>query len=138
MNNHRIARRMGIPGLRSSAILALVLMGMAPCTAAAANWPSWRGPHGDGTVAAKNLPETWTAEQNIKWKRELPAWSASSPIIWGDRIFVISPSQEKSVEQAEPANLVGSAAVRAQRDKASGRRAATSGPGGQEILLLCL
>jgi outer membrane protein assembly factor BamB len=108
----------------------------------AAHWPAWRGPNGDGTTTAKNLPETWSAETNanIKWKRELPAWSAASPVIWGDRIFIVSPSREANAAQAETTNLVGSAAARARRGggAGNGRSPTTSGPGGQEILLLCL
>src|SRR5262245_56127859 len=70
----------------------------------AANWPGWRGPNGDGTTTtAKNLPETWSLTQNIKWKQEMPAWSGSSPIIWGDRIFLSSPSKEEVQPAPEPA-----------------------------------
>lgn len=104
---------------------------------AAANWPSWRGPNGDGTTTAvRNLPETWSLEpaSNIKWKRELPAWSGSSPVVWGDKIFVISPSKEEAAPAPE---LTGAAAARARRG-GGGRSPATSGPGGKEILLLCL
>ncbi|MEO7415292.1 MAG: PQQ-binding-like beta-propeller repeat protein [Opitutaceae bacterium] len=108
-----------------------------------ADWPSWRGPNGDGTTTtAKNLPESWSAETNthIKWKRELPAWSAASPVIWGDKIFIVSPSAEATAAQAEATNLVGSAAVRARqgRGAGNGRSPTTNGPGGQEIMLLCL
>jgi outer membrane protein assembly factor BamB len=105
----------------------------------AGNWPSWRGPNGDGTTTqAKNLPETWNGEQgaNIKWKREMPAWSGASPVIWGDKIFVISPSKEEAVAQAQ--GTVGSAAARGRRGGGGGRGPSASGPGGQDILLLCL
>jgi outer membrane protein assembly factor BamB len=133
---HRTVFRRG----SASAGLALLLACLAPAVASAANWPAWRGPNGDGTTtAAKNLPETWSGEQNtnIKWKRELPAWSASSPVIWGDRIFVISPSKEEASTQNQ--GTVGSAAARARRGGDSrGRTPTTSGPGGQEIFLLCL
>lgn len=111
----------------------------------AANWPSWRGPSGDGTTAnAKNLPETWNVEQgtHIKWKRELPAWSGSSPVIWGDKIFVISPSKEATAPAAEAAGAEASAAAAARARRGGGagggRTPTTSGPGGQEIFLHCL
>src|SRR6266403_1556626 len=59
------------------------------------NWPQWRGPTANGISDSKNLPTTWNAErgENIVWKTELPAWSGSTPIIWGDHIFVTSPSK---------------------------------------------
>jgi outer membrane protein assembly factor BamB len=54
----------------------------------AENWPQWRGPALNGLSAEKNLPVTWTQTENITWKLPLPAWSGSTPIIWGDRIFM--------------------------------------------------
>lgn len=121
---------------RSSLGLASLLTGLAS-SASAANWPAWRGPQGDGTTAsASNLPQTWSAEENVKWKRELPAWSGSSPVIWGDRIFVISPSKEAAAE-VDPA-VSAAAAARARRGGGNGRAPTTGGPGGQEIFLHCL
>jgi outer membrane protein assembly factor BamB len=52
------------------------------------NWPAWRGPHGDGISAEKNLPLTWSATQNIRWKAPLPEPGNSTPIIWGERVFL--------------------------------------------------
>jgi outer membrane protein assembly factor BamB len=54
----------------------------------AENWPNWRGPALTGVSGEKNLPVKWTATDNIAWKLALPAWSGSSPVIWGDRIFL--------------------------------------------------
>jgi outer membrane protein assembly factor BamB len=54
----------------------------------AENWPQWRGPALNGISSEKNLPARWTAEENITWKLALPAWSGSTPIIWGERIFL--------------------------------------------------
>src|SRR5215212_2285831 len=118
----------------SLGIALLVLCG-ALSNARAANWPAWRGPNGDGTTTtAKNLPETWSPTQNIKWKQEMPAWSGSSPVVWGDRIFLNSPSKEQVEAQPEPPPGAG----KAKRGGGGGRGPATSGPGGQELLLLCL
>ncbi|MSQ93496.1 MAG: serine/threonine protein kinase [Gemmataceae bacterium] len=52
------------------------------------NWPAWRGPHGTGVSAEKNLPLTWSATQNVRWKVTLPEAGNSTPIIWGDRVFL--------------------------------------------------
>jgi len=57
-------------------------------TLQAENWPQWRGPALNGVSSEKNLPIKWSQTENIAWKLALPAWSGSTPIIWGDRIFL--------------------------------------------------
>jgi outer membrane protein assembly factor BamB len=117
-----------------SAGMALLVTGAAFPGMAAANWPGWRGPNGDGTTTtAKNLPESWSLTQNIKWRQEMPAWSGSSPVVWGDRIFLSSPSKE----EVQPAPEPSPGAQKGKRG-GGGRGPATAGPGGQELLLLCL
>jgi len=54
----------------------------------AADWPQFRGPGGLGLSDARGLPVTWSGEQNIAWKTELPGPGSSSPIVVGDRVFV--------------------------------------------------
>ena len=67
---------------------ALILLVAA--TAAAQNWPSFRGPAASGVSDRQNLPITWDAAQgtSIRWKTTLPGLAHSSPIVWSDRIFV--------------------------------------------------
>jgi outer membrane protein assembly factor BamB len=52
------------------------------------NWPQWRGPSLDGVSNEKNLPVRWSTGENVTWKLALPSWSGSTPIIWGNRIFL--------------------------------------------------
>jgi hypothetical protein len=61
-------------------------------TTSAQNWPSFRGPNASGVAEGANLPTTWNAEksQNIVWKTAIPGFSHASPIVWGNRIFVIT------------------------------------------------
>jgi outer membrane protein assembly factor BamB len=61
----------------------------------AENWPGWRGPRGDGTSHEKGLPVTWSETQNIRWKTPIPGKGHSSPIVWGDRVFVTTCLEEK-------------------------------------------
>jgi outer membrane protein assembly factor BamB len=68
--------------------VALGLIGALGSVSRAENWPNWRGPSLTGVSGEKNLPVKWTATENIAWKLALPAWSGSSPVIWGDRIFL--------------------------------------------------
>ena len=51
------------------------------------DWPSFRGPHGNGLADATNVPTTWSVNKNIKWKIPLPGPSNSSPIVVGDKVF---------------------------------------------------
>ena len=57
-------------------------------TVGAENWPQWRGPTLNGISAETNLPVKWTKTENIAWKLAMPARSGSTPIVWGDRIFL--------------------------------------------------
>jgi outer membrane protein assembly factor BamB len=66
---------------------ALVLAA-APSPLTAGNWPQWRGPPGDGTSAETDLPLTWDSSTNVLWKLPLPGLSGSTPIVWGDRVFL--------------------------------------------------
>jgi outer membrane protein assembly factor BamB len=70
------------------ALLAATLIVSATAAVAADNWPQWRGPRLNGVSAEKNLPVSWTTEENVAWKLPLPEWSGSTPIIWGERIFL--------------------------------------------------
>ena len=53
-----------------------------------AGWANWRGPDGTAIARAGNPPAQWSEEKNIRWKVALPGLGSSSPIIWGDRIYV--------------------------------------------------
>jgi outer membrane protein assembly factor BamB len=52
------------------------------------NWPQWRGPQLNGTTSETNLPIRWSKSDGTAWALPLPALSGSTPIIWGDRIFL--------------------------------------------------
>ena len=54
----------------------------------AENWPQWRGPNLNGLSNEKSLPSKWTTEENVTWKLAMPGWSASTPVIWRDRVFL--------------------------------------------------
>src|SRR5947208_199762 len=60
----------------------------------AENWPGWRGPRGDGSSLENDVPIHWSnkdnAMENIEWKVPVPGLGHASPIVWDDRIFVVS------------------------------------------------
>lgn len=69
--------------------ITLALLSLLFCaTAAAGDWPAWRGPAGDGTTGERDLPTTWSATENIAWKTPLPGPGNSTPIVLGERIFM--------------------------------------------------
>jgi outer membrane protein assembly factor BamB len=51
-------------------------------------WARWRGPSGQGVVSGTGYPDSWSGTENVKWKVPVPGSGNSSPIVWGDRIFV--------------------------------------------------
>ena len=67
---------------------AFVMLLVTATVVHAENWPQWRGPSANGISAETNLPVQWSATENITWKLALPSWSGSTPIVWGDRIFL--------------------------------------------------
>lgn len=69
---------------------AMLLALLAGTSAAAADWPSWRGPAGTGTTTETKLPETWSATENVAWKAQLAGMGVSSPIVSGNRVIVTS------------------------------------------------
>ncbi|MEO8427577.1 MAG: PQQ-binding-like beta-propeller repeat protein [Verrucomicrobiota bacterium] len=57
---------------------------------AAAQWPRWRGLHGDGISETSHIPIKWSNEEHVAWKADVEGAGNSSPCIWGDRIFLTS------------------------------------------------
>jgi outer membrane protein assembly factor BamB len=51
-------------------------------------WPRWRGPSGQGLVSGTGYPDAWSPTQNVRWKTPLTGEGNSSPVVWGDRIFL--------------------------------------------------
>lgn len=58
------------------------------------NWPCFRGPTHQGISTETGLPLTWNATNNILWKTEIPQLGWSSPIIWGDRVFLTTALED--------------------------------------------
>jgi outer membrane protein assembly factor BamB len=69
--------------------MTIVLL-LASSTTASDRWPQFRGPQQIGVAEDANLPESWSATENVAWKTEIPGSGWSSPVVWGDHIFVTS------------------------------------------------
>ncbi len=79
----RLSQRMLVIGLT-------LVSAICVSVAQTANWPQFRGPRADGVAAGTNLPDRWSATENIAWKTDMPGRGWSSPIVWGNRIFLTS------------------------------------------------
>lgn len=66
-----------------------LILTLSLCLSAnAENWPQWRGPNLDGTSKETGLPVSWSKTENITWRLDMPSRSGSTPILWGERIFL--------------------------------------------------
>jgi outer membrane protein assembly factor BamB len=81
---------------RVASIISLALLGL-PLFAApphGENWPQWRGPNRDGISRETNLPAEWSMTKNLAWAAPLPGMGGSTPIVWGERIFLTTEDGE--------------------------------------------
>jgi len=81
----------------SRTLLTALLFSFTVPFALADNWPAWRGPTGQGHSAEKNLPLKWSATENVKWKVPLADAGNSTPVIWGDKIFLTQANKAGTV-----------------------------------------
>lgn len=103
----------------------LALLTVVCCAGAAAageNWPQWRGP-ALNSVAQGKPPLRWSETENIKWRVELPAWAAATPIVWENRVFVLTASKLTDPDDFELARRL--------------RMRSVENPGGRDVLLQC-
>ncbi len=86
--------------LKKSSIFSAGIFAMAVLTAAAEDWPQFRGPTGQGHSAEKDLPLEWSETRNVKWKTAVPGLGWSSPVISQGRVWLTT-----SVRDANAASL---------------------------------
>lgn len=109
--------------MKFSAPLSLLLL-LATLPAFAAEWPQWRGPDGSGHISGSGYPTTWSEDENVAWKIELPGEGHSSPVIAGDEIWLTTAVTQPITEEArkkklaantgsQPLTLVGKLSMRA-------------------------
>lgn len=90
--------RLSVAALLATAVPAL----------AADNWPGFRGPSGDGTSDAKGVPITWSETENVRWKTPIHGKAWSSPVVWGDQVWVTT-ADEVGVDPKVPPPKAGGA-----------------------------
>jgi outer membrane protein assembly factor BamB len=88
---------------------AKMLAGIVACFSVvvpgwAGDWPQFRGPSASAIGTDKNLPAEWGADKNVAWKVKIPGYGWSSPIVWGDRVFVTTAVTDKQDRPTGSAN----------------------------------
>lgn len=76
------------PALRPTPVLCLFAFTFS--LAQADQWPQWRGPTSDGISKETGVPIEWSESKNVLWKAPMPGMGGSTPIVWGERIFLTS------------------------------------------------
>jgi outer membrane protein assembly factor BamB len=89
-----------------------------------AHWPQWRGPFFNG-MARGDGPISWSDTSNLKWKVEIPGRGHSTPVIWGDRIFLTTAIPTGKPAAPQPAPSPSQSTTGEQGERRRGR-----GPGG--------
>jgi len=91
--------------------LLLLALAVSALAADTQNWPQYRGANSDGLGEGATLPETWSETENVVWKVKVPGWGWSSPIVWGDKVFVTAAVGEKELPTPHVGGYVGTGEV---------------------------
>ena len=85
-----------VTALRNLALFGFISLSVHGGEVTESNWPSFRGPQASGRAEGFTTPETWDVEkgQNLKWKTAIPGLGHSSPVIWGNQLFVTTAVKE--------------------------------------------
>jgi outer membrane protein assembly factor BamB len=86
------------------------------------NWPQWRGPQSSGISEEKGLPAEWDSERNIVWKTPIPGRGHSSPIVWGNRIFLTTSIEGEVVAGAKAVHHVRNGQTWVHPDAVAGNK----------------
>jgi outer membrane protein assembly factor BamB len=97
--------------------LLAVLFGALACSSAPAadNWPQFRGPDA-GVADGNDLPDTWSTTQNVVWASEVPGRGWSSPVVWGDKVFLTSVVTDGKFEDPKKGLYFGGERTKASTD----------------------
>ena len=85
-------------------ILALLL---GSSSLAAENWPQFRGADARGVSTQANLPVRWSATENVEWKAVIPGRGWSSPVVWGERVFLTTVINQGETETPKKGLYLG-------------------------------
>src|SRR6267142_3586389 len=78
----------------ASSAIVLAMAAFLASGAKGDSWPQFRGPDGQGNSGARDLPLAWSEEKNVKWKTAIHGRSWSSPVIWGEQIWLTTATED--------------------------------------------
>ena len=86
--------------IRNACLIAIAMLFSANTRAddVAKNWHQWRGPNADGVAPYGDPPTKWDEKTNVKWKVKIPGHGSSTPIIWQDKIFLLTAIKTDKVD----------------------------------------
>ena len=114
--------------------LSLVFATFAVSLAQADNWGHWRGPSGNGVAENANPPTEWSDTKNVKWKIAIPGKGSGSPVIWENKVFVVTGVSEGGDQQAGGGQQRGAREQQGRQGGQRGRRGGRGGRGGSAPL----
>jgi outer membrane protein assembly factor BamB len=88
--------------MHASSLAAGFALAAASALAAPPHWSQWRGPDGQGIAQDAGVPLEWSPTKNVLWKTEVPGRGHSSPVVWGDRIFLTTAVEGELAPDAKP------------------------------------
>ena len=112
-----LTRLLRLAGLLSRLPLFLLLLAAAAAAETDRHWPHWRGPDGNGVAPHGDPPVRWSETSNVRWKVEVPGHGHASPVVWDDRIYLLTAipveepaaaasASEAAAAPAEPPRIV--------------------------------
>ena len=66
------------------------------------NWHHWRGPEANGIALTAKPPTKWSEEKNVRWKAPIEGFGTSTPIIWGNKVFLLTAINTGKVDPSLP------------------------------------
>ena len=76
--------------MKKQLLCSVLLVVSSQCLSVAGNWAHWRGTTGNGVAAQAQPPLKWSSTENVKWKVPVPGRGTGSPVVWGERVFVVT------------------------------------------------
>ena len=102
--------------MRIHCLATLLLLTANLSVFAADNWPRYRGPDALGVAEEAQLPDSWDTSKNVEWKRDIPGRGWSSPIVWGNHVFLTTVVNQGSSEEAKKGLYFGGNRSEASKD----------------------
>jgi len=127
--------------VRNRSLPTLILVLTCGHAAFADNWSHWRGDHGNGVADNATPPTEWSSTKNVKWKVRIPGQGSGSPVIWEDKVYVVSgvpasTERPQAARQSTATPVPNQQSERQRRQSGSSRSRGRGGRGGAPLQML--